>query len=85
MITMTEREFYVRYRIRKEEILQNRRAYHYFRVYVMGHQNAEILGKGYREMGKRGIVQIARWLGVDSDIVLAAARRQARIAEKEAM
>lgn len=80
---MTVREFYGKYRIPKEEILPNRRAFHYLRVYVMSGRDEQVLGRGYREMGKRGIVQIARWLGVDSDIVLAAARRQARIVEKQ--
>ena len=77
---MTEREFHVRYQIPRVEILQNRRAYHYFHEYVLA-RNPEILGQAYCEIGVRGVVQIARWLKQNSDIILAVARR----AKKEAM
>ncbi len=82
---MTETEFYGRYRISRDEILRNRRAYHYLREYVLRRRDPEILQRAYREIGKKGIVRIARWLHIDSDIILAIARRQAIASKKEAM
>ncbi len=82
---MTETEFYGRYRISRDEILRNRRAYHYLHEYVMSGRSPEILGRAYSEIGKKGIVQIARWLGQNSDILIAVARRQAATKAKEAM
>ena len=80
---MTETEFHVRYRVPKDEILRNRRAFHYLHEYALS-RDPEILGRAYREIGKKGIVQIARWLHIDTDILIAVARRQAAI-QKEAM
>ena len=83
---MTETEFHARYHIAKQEILCNRRAFHYFHEYVMSGR-PEILGRAWAEIGRKGVVQIARWLGrIDSDILLAVARRQAAaIKGREAM
>ena len=81
---MTEKQFHVRYRIPSEEILRNRRAYHYLHEYVMS-RNPEILRRAYREIGRKGIVQIARWLGQNPDILIAIARRQSVIKGREAM
>lgn len=84
MINMTEKEFHFRYQIPREEILQNRRAFHYFHEYVLAwNRNPKILGRAYRELGVRGVVQIARWLNQNSDILIAIARRQAAVATKK--
>ncbi len=74
---MTEREFYARYHIPRQEILRNRRAFHYLHEYVLADRNPEILGRAYRELGVRGVVRIARWLQKNSDIFIAVARRRA--------
>ena len=82
---MTETEFHVRYRVPKDEILRNRRAFHYLHEYALS-RDPEILGRAYREIGKKGIVLIARWMNQNSDILIAVARRQAGISQgKEAI
>jgi len=59
-----------RYRVPSQEILSHRRTYHFYRTYVLSDFDAAILRDAYRELGPRGIRQIALWLGLQPDYVL---------------
>ena len=84
---MTELEFAMdlKYRIPKDAILHNRRAYHYFRLYVLGGHQPKILGRAYIEIGPKGITRIAGWLGREPGMMVAIARKGVRKHQKEAM
>ncbi len=82
---MTDLEFALdpKYRVSAEEILRNRRAYHYFRQYVTDGERSAVLADAWPEIGRRGVCCIARWLGRNADIFIATARRAAQAREAE--
>ena len=60
------------------EILQNRRAYHYFLTYQCDpsmKNRQTTLAAAYRELGRPGIRCIAHWLGQNVDLMITRSRR----------
>lgn len=59
-----------RYRVPAQEISAHRRAYHFYRAYVLLDFDAAILRDAHNELGPRGIRQIALWLGLQPEYML---------------
>ncbi len=77
---MTPHEFFSTYHIPPDEIRANRPAFHYFCEYCAADRarRSVVLAMAYNTLGKKGIVQIAKWLQKESGPLLAAARKNVK-------